>query len=70
MNSHILSGNDINKISPENWRGLESSLEVLILAENSITQIPIDAFGGLPMLDTIDLRGNNLRDIDPTVRFI
>lgn len=60
-------GNDINKISPENWRGLENSLEVLILADNSITHIPSDSFSGLPYLDTIDLRGNHLRDIDSTV---
>lgn len=60
-------GNEINKIQPENWRGLENSLEVLILAENSITHIPIDSFSGLPMLDTIDLRGNNLREIDPNI---
>lgn len=27
----------------------------------------MDAFSGLPQLDTLDLSGNNLRDIDPAV---
>lgn len=29
--------------------------------------MPSDAFTGLPRLDTIDLTGNHLREIDPTV---
>lgn len=29
--------------------------------------IPPDAFAGLPHLDTIDLTGNHLREIDPSV---
>ncbi|KAG5872237.1 hypothetical protein JTB14_026479 [Gonioctena quinquepunctata] len=39
----------------------------LILAENSINFLPTDSFSGLPNLETIDLRGNNLREIDPSV---
>lgn len=42
-------------------------METLVLAHNSINQLPSDAFTGLPLLDTLDLRGNNLREIDPTV---
>lgn len=29
--------------------------------------LPPDAFSGLPMLETIDLTGNNLKEIDPAV---
>lgn len=65
--SLYFSGNDINRISPEDWRGLENSLEVLILADNYITYLPSDSFSGLPYLDTIDLRGNDLREIDPSI---
>ncbi|CAH1127122.1 unnamed protein product [Ceutorhynchus assimilis] len=61
-----LTGNDINKIFPDDWRGIEG-LEVLILAENSITHLPPDTFGGLKLIETIDLRGNNLREIDSSV---
>lgn len=63
----ILTGNDIIKIQSGNWRGLGNSLQELILAENSIMALPPDAFSGLPMLETIDLRGNNLKEIDPIV---
>lgn len=42
-------------------------MEILILAENSLNYIPSDSFSGLPYLETIDLRGNNLRELDPTV---
>lgn len=61
------SGNEIIKIVPENWRGLEQSLTTLILVDNSISSLPTDAFTGLPLLETIDLSGNNLKDIDPSV---
>lgn len=63
----LCAGNDINKILPEDWRGLENSLEVLRLSDNSITHLPVDSFSGLPMVETIDLSGNNLREIDPSV---
>lgn len=63
----ISLGNDINRVTPEDWRGLENSLEVLILAENSINTLPSDSFTGLPYLETIDLRGNDLREIDPSI---
>lgn len=46
---------------------MSNSLETLILTENAITDLPPDAFAGLPMLETIDLRGNNLKEIDPMV---
>lgn len=62
-----VAGNDINRISPEDWRGMENSLEVLILEDNSITSLPSDSFTGLPHLETIDLRGNDLKEIDPSV---
>lgn len=46
---------------------MENSLETLILADNSITHIPPDTFTGLPALETLNLKGNNLRDIDPSI---
>lgn len=51
----------------EHFKGLEDSLEKLILADNSLLYLPPDAFAGLPHLDSIDLTGNHLRDIDPSV---
>ncbi|KAL3279501.1 hypothetical protein HHI36_017010, partial [Cryptolaemus montrouzieri] len=64
---YIFSGNDIIRITPENWRGLSSTLQKLILAENSITNLPMDLFSGLNELESIDLTGNNLKEIDPSV---
>lgn len=60
-------GNDIIEIAPDDWRGLENSLEILMLSNNAINSLPADAFSGLPQLDTLDLSGNNLREIDPSV---
>lgn len=54
-------------MSGDNWRGLENTLQTLILAENSITNLPLDAFTGLPLLETLDLRGNHLAIIDSGV---
>lgn len=60
-------GNQISFLLPEHLKGLGNSLEKLILAENSITHLPSDAFLGLRRLTTINLRGNHLRQIDPNV---
>lgn len=60
-------GNEISAVAPEQFKGLEDSLEKLILADNSLLYVPPDAFAGLPHLDTIDLTGNHLREIDPSV---
>lgn len=60
-------GNQISAITPENFKGLEDSLQKLILADNSLLYIPRDAFTGLSHLNTIDLSGNHLREIDPSV---
>lgn len=54
-------------VAPEHFKGLEDSLEKLILADNSLAYLPPDAFTGLPHLDTLDLTGNHLREIDPSV---
>lgn len=48
----------------DNWRGLENTLQTLILAENSVANLPLDAFTGLPLLETLDLRGNHLAIVD------
>lgn len=37
------------------------------MAENCLTYLSPDTFTGLPLLDTINLKGNNLREIDPSV---
>lgn len=63
----LISGNEITVIAPEHFKGLEDSLEELILSDNSLLHLPPDAFAGLPHLDTIDLTGNHLREIDPSV---
>lgn len=54
-------------IEADNWRGLGNSLQTLNLANNAIISLPSDAFTGLPNLETIDLTGNNLKEIDPNV---
>ena len=61
------AGNKISKISPDNWRGLENSLQKLRLGRNAIDKLPADAFAGLTYLDMLDLRENNLKEIDPSV---
>lgn len=61
------TGNKISKIVPENWRGLENSLQKLRLGRNAIDKLPADAFAGLAYLDMLDLRENNLKEIDPSV---
>lgn len=40
---------------------------MLTLADNSLTFLPSDSFNGLPHLQTIDLTGNDLREIDPSI---
>lgn len=42
-------------------------METLKLADNSISHLSPDTFTGLPLLDTINLRGNNLKEIDASV---
>jgi hypothetical protein len=37
------------------------------MSDNSLTHLPTDSFSGLPMVETIDLEGNNLKEIDPSV---
>lgn len=54
-------------MEPEDWRGLESSLQILIIADNSISKLSEDTFSGLPLLETLDLRGNNIKSVDPNV---
>lgn len=61
------AGNKISKIAADNWRGLENSLQKLRLGRNAIDKLPADAFAGLTYLDMLDLRENNLKDIDPSV---
>lgn len=63
----IILGNEIPLVAAEHFKGLEDSLEKLILADNSLIHLPPDAFAGLPHLDTLDLTGNHLREIDPSV---
>lgn len=52
---------------PENWRGLENSLQTLRLGRNAIEKLPADAFVGLTYLEILDLRENSLKEIDPSV---
>jgi hypothetical protein len=61
------AGNEISRVSSENWRGLEDSLQSLHLARNTIGKLPADAFAGLTYLQVLDLRRNSLTEIDPSV---
>ncbi|XP_028159952.1 chaoptin isoform X5 [Ostrinia furnacalis] len=57
-----LTGNEITDISSNDWS--LGTLQTLILADNSIANLPIDAFSSLLMLETLDLRGNHLASVD------
>nr|CAD7452145.1 unnamed protein product [Timema tahoe] len=59
-------GNRISEIFPENWRGLENSLQTLILVDNTLSSLPPDAFSNLPNLETLDMSGNDLLGFDPS----
>nr|CAD7393869.1 unnamed protein product [Timema cristinae] len=59
-------GNRISEIFPENWRGLENSLQTLILTDNTLSSLPPDAFSNLPNLETLDMSGNDLLGFDPS----
>lgn len=63
----MYTGNKISHIAPENWRGLENSLQILRLGRNAIEKLPADAFAGLTYLEILDLRENSLKEIDPSV---
>lgn len=60
-------GNKIGEVSPENWRGLESSLQTLILADNALSSLPTNTFSSLQLLETLDLRSNHLAELDMDV---
>lgn len=62
-----IPGNQISHIAPDNWRGLENSLHTLRLGRNAINKLPADAFSGLAYLEILDIRENNLKEIDPSV---
>jgi Leucine-rich repeat (LRR) protein len=61
------SGNEIEEVAVENWRGLENSLRTLILAQNMLSSLPSDAFSSLPLLETLDLHSNHLAVLDVNV---
>lgn len=42
-------------------------MQKLHLGRNAIDKLPADAFAGLTYLDLLDLRENNLKEIDPSV---
>lgn len=44
----------------EDFQGYETSLQTLVLAENSLTMIPEGIFRTLDNLRTLNLRGNNI----------
>jgi hypothetical protein len=61
------TGNQIGELAPEDWRGLEDSLQTLILADNALRSLPREAFSSLLLLETLDLCGNHLADLDSDV---
>lgn len=54
-------------MSSENWQGLESSLQTLILADNALSSFRTNTFGSLKLLETLDLRSNHLAELDVDV---
>jgi len=60
-------GNKIGKVPVENWRELTNSLQTLILADNALSTLPTNSFRSLALLETLDLRGNHLEQLDVDV---
>lgn len=54
-------------IHHDSFRGLEESLQTLDLGENCISMLQSHSFSGLLILETLDLSGNSLFEIDPNV---
>ena len=42
-------------------------MQTLRLGRNAINKLPADAFAGLSYLEVLDIRENNLKEIDPSV---
>lgn len=51
----------------ENWRGVEESLETLILRSNGISSLQPDVFSALISLQTLDLGSNALLELGNNV---
>jgi Leucine-rich repeat (LRR) protein len=51
-------------LASDSFRGLEESLQSLILADNAISTFLPGAFSELKALEILDLRGNNLQSLD------
>lgn len=54
-------------MSSEDWQGLESSLQKLILADNALSSLPTNTFSSLKLLETLDLHSNHLAELDMDV---
>ena len=57
-------GNFSSDLTLEDFQGYETSLQTLVLAENSLTLIPEGIFRTLDNLRTLNLRGNNILTIN------
>lgn len=56
----LSSGNFISDLMMDDFQGYESSLQTLVLAENSLTLLRDGIFRTLDNLRTLNLRGNNI----------
>jgi len=64
MDDILPKGNDIYELASDSFRGLEDSLQTLILADNAISSLPPGAFSELRALEILDMRGNTLQYLD------
>ena len=51
----------ISKISPNAFRGLEDTLQGLNLAENELTEVPVETLRTLRLLNNLDLTNNRIQ---------
>lgn len=63
----LFSGNAISNINAEQLRGVAPSLQTLILANNHISTLPPGIFSSLVLLEVLDLSGNALLSLEPSV---
>lgn len=62
-----LSSNEISIFDHNSWLGFGNYLHHLNLASNSISTILKDGFGGLPLLESLDLSGNSISKLNPDI---
>jgi len=56
-----ISNAKISKVSPNAFRGLEDTLQGLNLADNELTEVPVETLRTLRLLSSLDVTNNNIQ---------